>query len=80
VHLQAGAAQLDPATINRLPAAVRGAAFSGISHAVDGVFFWTVLAAALVFVLAWAVKEIPLRGRSEPASGTVADQEPEFAS
>ena len=80
VHLQASAAQLDPATINRLPAAVRGAAFSGISHAVDGVFFWTVLAAALVFVLAWAVKEIPLRGRSEPASGTVADQEPEFAS
>ncbi len=34
--------------------------------AVDGVFIWAVPAAALVFVLAWLVKEIPLRGRAEP--------------
>jgi hypothetical protein len=43
---------------------------------VDGVFLWAVPAAAVVFVLAWLVKEIPLRGRVEPAD----EAEPEFAS
>ncbi|MGH3395718.1 MAG: hypothetical protein ACRDPO_13620 [Streptosporangiaceae bacterium] len=31
----------------------------------DGVFIWAVPTAALVFVLAWLIREIPLRGRSE---------------
>jgi hypothetical protein len=77
-HLAAGGGgQFDPVTINSLPAAVRDAAFIAISHAVDAVFIWAVPASALVFVLAWAVKEIPLRGREEPAP---APAEPEFAS
>jgi MFS family permease len=80
VHLHAGNGQLDPATVNQLPAAVRDAAFFGISRAVDGVFLWTVPAAALVFVLAWLIKEIPLRGRSEPAAEPVGQSAPEFAS
>jgi EmrB/QacA subfamily drug resistance transporter len=80
-HLSAGAGgQLDPVTINRLPAAVKDAAFFAVSHAVDGVFLWAVPAAALVFVLAWLVKEIPLRGRAEPAGEAAAQAEPEFAS
>jgi hypothetical protein len=76
-HLSAGiGGQLDPVTINRLPAAGKDAAFFAVSHAVDGVFLWAVPAAAVVFVLAWLVKEIPLRGRAEPAD----EAEPEFAS
>jgi EmrB/QacA subfamily drug resistance transporter len=65
VHLHTSNGQLDPATINQLPALIRHAAFVGISHGIDGVFIWAVPTAALVFVLAWLVKEIPLRGRSE---------------
>jgi EmrB/QacA subfamily drug resistance transporter len=81
VHLQASTSSLDPATINQLPAALRGAAFFGISHAVDGVFLWTVPAAALVFLLALVVRELPLRGRAEPSGDAPAEPQPaEFAS
>ena len=34
------------------------------SHAVQGVFIWAAPAAGLVFLLAWFVKEVPLRGRA----------------
>jgi EmrB/QacA subfamily drug resistance transporter len=67
VHV-AGSANLDPATINSLPGPVRNAAFQAISHAIVGVFWWTIPATALVFLLALLVKEIPLRGRTEPAA------------
>jgi MFS family permease len=80
VHLHASTGSLDPATINQLPPAVKTAAFFGISHAVDGVFLWTVPAAALVFVLALLIKEIPLRGRTEPAGEAPAQPAPEFVS
>jgi hypothetical protein len=80
VHLGAGGGQLDPATVNTLSPAVRSAAFIGISHAVDSVFVWAAPAAAAVFVMALLIKEVPLRGRSEPPGETVQQPEPEFAS
>jgi EmrB/QacA subfamily drug resistance transporter len=78
VHLHTSNGQLDPATINQLPAVIRHAAYIGISHGLDGVFIWAVPTAALVFVLALLVKEIPLRGRSESPSEPVTTGEPEF--
>ena len=78
MHLHASDGQLDPATINQLPALIRHAAFVGISHGVDGVFIWAVPTAALVFVLALLIKEIPLRGRNESPAEPVAPAEPEF--
>jgi MFS family permease len=80
VHLGAGGAQLDPATVNTLPPAVRSAAFFAISHAVDSIFIWAAPAAAAVFVLALLIKEVPLRGRSEPPGETVPQPEPELVS
>jgi EmrB/QacA subfamily drug resistance transporter len=71
-HIASGSSNLDPATINSLPGAVKDAAFAAISHAIDGVFWWTIPATVAVFVLALFVKEIPLRGRIEPT----ADQAP----
>jgi EmrB/QacA subfamily drug resistance transporter len=62
---------LDPATINHMPAAVKNAAFQAISHAIVGVFWWSIPATVAVFVLALFVKEIPLRGRIEPAGEQV---------
>jgi EmrB/QacA subfamily drug resistance transporter len=76
VHLVANDAQFDPTTINHLPPVLRDAAFYAISHAEDGVFLWTIPATVLVFLLAVCLKEIPLRGRSEP-SGT-PEQAPEL--
>jgi EmrB/QacA subfamily drug resistance transporter len=67
-HLSASNGQFDPVTINSLPAHVRDAAFYSISHAIDSVFWWAVPATILVFVLAVALKEIPLRGRAEHAA------------
>jgi EmrB/QacA subfamily drug resistance transporter len=68
LHLHASGGSLDPATVNSLPPSVRDAAFFGISHAIDGVFWWAAPSAVLLFVLALFIKEIPLRGRSEPPS------------
>ncbi len=67
MHLNASGGQFDPATVNRLPGLIRADVFYAISHAVQGVFIWAAPAAVLVFVLAWFVKEVPLRGRAPSA-------------
>src|SRR6266487_2678566 len=71
-HLSVKGAQLNPATVNHLPPLVRADFFVAITHAVTGVFWLVVPAAAIVFVLAWLIKEVPLRGRApvaeEPAT------------
>jgi EmrB/QacA subfamily drug resistance transporter len=64
VHLNSGGGQFDPVTVNRLPAAIRHDVFFAITHAVQSVFVWAVPSAVAVFVLAWFVKEVPLRGRA----------------
>ncbi|WP_329519431.1 MDR family MFS transporter [Spirillospora sp. NBC_01491] len=59
-----GSAQLDPAALRKLPAAARDA----YEHAVAGGTHQAFLVAAgfglLAFVLAWFVKEVPLRDRA----------------
>jgi EmrB/QacA subfamily drug resistance transporter len=81
VHISTSGGQLDPATVNSLPAPVRHDVFFAIAHAIQGVFIWAVPAAVLVFVLAWFIKEVPLRGRA-PADGAgeAASQQPELVS
>jgi EmrB/QacA subfamily drug resistance transporter len=69
VHLNASGGQFDPRTILRLPPAIRGDVFFAISHAIQGVFIWAAPCAAVVFVIGWFLKEVPLRGR-EPATAT----------
>jgi EmrB/QacA subfamily drug resistance transporter len=75
MHFAAGGG-IDPASVQHLPAAVRSAVFGGIAHGLDTVFIWAAPTAALVFVLAWLVKEIPLRGRVE-TPGTAPEHQPE---
>jgi len=75
-HLHASVGSLDPATINTLPAVVKQAAFFGLSKGLDAVFWWTIPASVLVFLLALGVKEIPLRGRNDgPAPQPAAPPE-----
>ncbi|HLX46968.1 MAG TPA: MDR family MFS transporter [Streptosporangiaceae bacterium] len=64
IHLNAAGGQLSPVVVNHLPPTIKHDVFSAISHAVQGVFIWAAPAAGLVFLLAWFVKEVPLRGRA----------------
>src|SRR5262250_1312343 len=53
LHMSVKGAQLNPATVNHLPGLVREDFFVAITHAVTGVFWLVVPAAAIVFGLAW---------------------------
>jgi hypothetical protein len=70
-HLNSGP-NLDPATVDSLPATVRQDVFVAIAHAVQGVFYWALPASVLVFLLAWLIKEVPLRGRTPAAPAAEA--------
>ena len=81
VHISASGGQLDPARVNSLPALVRHDVFFAISHAIQHVFIWAAPSAVLIFVLAWFIKEVPLRGRAPAAgAGEAASQQPELVS
>jgi EmrB/QacA subfamily drug resistance transporter len=60
------AMSIGPTTIAKLPASVRDAVVHGIATATSSVFFWSVLAAVLVPILAIFVKEVALRGTATP--------------
>ena len=80
-HVSASGGELDPATVNSLPAAVKHDVFFAIAHAVQSVFIWALPAAVAIFVLALFIKEVPLRGRvSPPEAGETATQQPELVS
>ncbi len=79
VHLNAGGGQLDPVTVNHLPALVKHDVFYAIAHAIDGVFYLAAPAAFAVFVLAWFIKEVPLRSSAAPPPSEAPASEPEFA-
>jgi EmrB/QacA subfamily drug resistance transporter len=65
VHLATGGgASLNPVELIHLPAAIKHDVFAAITYAVQGVFWWALPAALVVFVLAWMIKEVPLRGRA----------------
>ena len=70
VHVSTSGGQLNPATVDSLPAAVKHDVFFAITHAIQGVFIWALPAAALIFVLAWFIKEVPLRGRAPAAEAS----------
>jgi hypothetical protein len=73
-HVNVKGAQFDPATVNHLPALVRADFFVAITHAVTGVFWLVVPASAIVFLLAWLIKEVPLRGRAPVAEEPAAKE------
>jgi EmrB/QacA subfamily drug resistance transporter len=73
-HLNAAGGQLNPVTVNRLPAVVRDDVFAAIAHGVQGVFIWAAPSAVVVFLLALLIKEVPLRGRT-PAPAQASEPE-----
>lgn len=77
VPLNASGGQLNPQTVQNLPVVVRDAVFYSISHGISSVFIWAAPAAAIVFALAWMLKEVPLR-TSTGAPGSAPSEEPEL--
>ena len=74
VHLATGGGEsLNPVELTHLPAAIQHEVFAAITYAVQGVFWWAVPAALVVFVLAWLITEVPLRGRAAPEQQPTAE-------
>ncbi|BCJ32607.1 MFS transporter [Actinocatenispora thailandica] len=68
-RLLSGGARMSPDALNQLPAAVHQAYLAAVGNGV-GVVFWAALPiAALVFALAWLIRQVPLRGAG-PDSGS----------
>jgi len=64
-RLASGGAQFDPAALHELPANVRVGFLESLAESISGVFWWAILFAVLVPLLAAFIKEIPLRGAPE---------------
>ena len=69
--------QLNPTVVQHMHGPVLQAVLASISHGIDVVFLWAAPTAAFVFVLAWLIKEIPLRGHAD-MPGTEKSAEPEL--
>ncbi|GIF72744.1 MFS transporter [Asanoa siamensis] len=59
---EGGGAGVDPTALQNLPTQIREAVMSGLADSIAYVFVWAAVIVILVPVLAWFVKEIPLRG------------------
>ena len=74
VHLATGGGEsLNPVELTHLPAAIQHEVFAAITYAIQGVFWWAVPAALVVFVLAWLITDVPLRGRAAPEQQPTAE-------
>ncbi|WBB79384.1 MDR family MFS transporter [Micromonospora sp. WMMD882] len=67
---------VDPAALNALPTQLREAVLGGLADAISHVFTWAVLFTVAVPVIAWFIREIPLRSSNEPVPATEVDAEP----
>ncbi|WP_319459501.1 MDR family MFS transporter [Micromonospora sp. RTP1Z1] len=64
--------RMDLEKLKELPAQVRELVLGGLSDAISHVFFWAVVFTIAVPVLAWFIKEVPLRSSNDapPADAT----------
>ncbi|GIH80293.1 MDR family MFS transporter [Planobispora longispora] len=63
--LASGGGQFDPAALEQMPAPVRSGFLEALAVSIADVFWWAILFAVVVPLLAAFVKEIPLRGGPE---------------
>lgn len=74
----------DPAALRQLPAVVRHVVLTGMADSIAAVFGWAMVFAIAVPVLAWFIKEIPLRGSfdgpaARPAPDATGEEQAEVA-
>ncbi|MEO3773463.1 MDR family MFS transporter [Micromonospora sp. B9E7] len=75
---EAGAG-MDLAKLKELPAEARELVLGGLSDAISHVFLWAVLFTIVIPVLAWFIKEIPLRTANEAPPQATPEEEAEVA-
>jgi EmrB/QacA subfamily drug resistance transporter len=68
-----GGANIRPDQVNALPAGVRDDFLLAFVHALQPVFLVGAALTAVTFVLAWLLKEVPLRATSHAAAGLAAE-------
>jgi MFS family permease len=68
---------MDLEQLKELPAQVRETVLAGLADAVSHVFLWAVLFTVAVPVLAWFIKEIPLRTAADTVPPATDEQQPE---
>ncbi|MFC6082556.1 MDR family MFS transporter [Sphaerisporangium aureirubrum] len=71
---EGGGGRLDPTSLSQLPAQVRVGFLESLASSISSVFFWAILFAVAVPLLAAFVKEVPLRGGPVSPSGEDDDQ------
>jgi EmrB/QacA subfamily drug resistance transporter len=72
--LAGGAGQIDPSTLGALPPSVLSGVLEAIAGATSSVFGWAAICAAAVFLLALALKAVPLRSDNDsPAAEANAE-------
>jgi EmrB/QacA subfamily drug resistance transporter len=65
--------QFDPSSLGSLDPAAQAPVLRAIAHATQGVFVWAALFAAVAFVLAFAIRAVPLRAHNPAAAGQPQD-------
>ncbi|WP_329014272.1 MFS transporter [Micromonospora rifamycinica] len=71
---------LDLEKLGELPAQARAAVLGGLSDAISHVFFWAMIITVAVPVLAWFIREIPLRTANDvPAADATPEEQAEVA-
>jgi hypothetical protein len=64
------AGNIDPAMLGQLDPQVKTGLLESISGATSSIFLWATVAAVVVPILAWFIKEVPLRGGpGQPVGG-----------
>ncbi|MGW4681755.1 MDR family MFS transporter [Micromonospora taraxaci] len=76
---ESGGAGMDLTKLKELPAQAREVVLGGLSDAISHVFLWAVLFTIVIPVLAWFIKEIPLRTANEAPPQATPEEEAEVA-
>ncbi|WP_030490394.1 MDR family MFS transporter [Micromonospora chokoriensis] len=71
--------EMDLAKLKALPPAVREAVLGGLADSISHVFLWAVLFTIAIPVLAWFIKEIPLRTANEAPPQATPEEDAEVA-
>jgi hypothetical protein len=53
-----------PAQLRELPATIHAGVIEAFAKSIDTVFFWAIPLVALAFIVAWFLREVPLRDRA----------------
>ncbi|GAA2713470.1 MDR family MFS transporter [Micromonospora olivasterospora] len=71
--------RMDLEKLKELPAQTRELVLGGLSDAISNVFVWAVLFTVAVPVLAWFIREVPLRTANEPPPPATPEERAETA-